>query len=107
MHAGNPQYQWQSAHAIQLADLVDLVGKLGDDDRWLPFPAAFPLSLAPACFACFGDSSPLTAVAIAITLGVSFYDDLPAHGYAAPPIMVRRSDGIRRQNLSTYKRWSQ
>lgn len=97
----NQECQWQVACVIQLADLVDLVGQLGDDDRWLPFPAAFPLSLAPACFACFDDGGPLTAVAIGINLGIPFYDDLPSHGYAAPPIMVCRSDGICRQNLST------
>ena len=84
----------------QLADLVGLVRQLCDDNSWLPLPTAFPLSLAPACFACFDGGG---SIAVTVGLGVPFNDHLAPHGYAPPPIMICCSDGICCKNLSSCK----
>ena len=86
---------------VCVAHLVGLVRKLSDDNSGLPFPAAFPLSLAPGCFACFNAGGSITATAVSIACSVPFYGDFSPYGYASSPIMVGCSDGIRCKNLSS------
>lgn len=76
--------------------LISLVWELSDDNSGLALPTTLPLCLALTTFACLDAAGSIATASTAVTVAcsVALNDGLTPHGYATPPLVVCRTDGV-------------